>query len=420
MRSLAVGLVAATALAACGDIPSVSDAGVDAPIDATPDPCDATSLSTEQFLTCVSLTFCEVLEDCMGSDTAHLDCANLPLVIFDDLLPNSLLRVLENSTAAGRTQWNPQAASVCLANLRDARCELFAKNVGNDIFNCGAIVGNVTDGQPCQADFECATEGAVCVNESGASGCGARVCKRPASVGESCSSLQCRPGDHCVRTFVASTGTDTSTCRTGAAGAPCDRNGDCDRNLFCNGGLNNQTAAGVCSASKPVGSICKDDRECLGELMCVGETGTADGFCTDTRVAGAQCDSPQGCLGHQQCIGPQSAIGTCMPAVGPGDACVTSGGQSFCGFTLACDRGTCGLAGALGDPCTSNAQSGVFAPNPNGCSGTLFCSTEIVGGANGTCEEPRLDGQGCGNNDHCVSGYCDRTANACAPIPVCF
>ena len=418
MRSLVVGLVVSSALVACGDIPAVPDAGSDAGIDAPTDPCAAPQLSVDEFFTCVSQTFCDVVSDCLGGDVAHLDCDDLPLVVFDELYTPAFKRLLANSDQAGRAQWNPTAAATCIANLRDAQCELFSKGIGDEIFQCGAIVGNVLDGAPCQGDFECATPGAVCENPAGgAPACGTQVCRKPAATDQSCADLPCGPGDHCVNARVGST--STSTCRTGAAGAVCDRSDDCDRDLFCNGGQGDQTAAGICTASKPVGSICSEDRECRGELLCVGETDTATGFCTDVRVAGAQCDAIMGCFGGQQCVGNQNQLGTCTPAAGAGDACATSQGIPFCGFTLACDAGTCAVAGRLGDPCTSNAGSGVLASNPNGCSGDLFCSTEIVGGSAGTCEAPRADGQACRSDDHCTSGFCGSN-QLCAPIPVCF
>jgi hypothetical protein len=195
----------------------------------------------------------------------------------------------------------------------------------------------------------------------------------------------------------------------------CDGSEDCDRDLFCNGGRNDQTAAGICTASKPAGSICSDDTECLGELLCVGDTSTTTGICRDVRPAGASCDGVFGCFGHQYCAGPSGATGTCTPALAVGAPCGTAQGRPWCGATLACDGGTCQPAGAAGATCTRSGE-GVFASDPNACSTGLHCSNEVSGAATGMCEGPLADGAACTSADLCAAGFCDGT---CGPVPLC-
>ena len=336
-----------------------------------------------------------------------------------DVAASFPVRVLTDSSMRGRAQWDPVAAAACVARLRTG-CALVTKDTGDLLAQCGAIVGNVVDGAPCQANFECATAGARCEAPSGGGQtCGARVCRKPAATGQPCvGNGFCGPEDYCVQRLDGS-GADMSTCESGAAGRPCDGGGGCDLGLFCNGGNDDRTAAGTCTAAKPAGSICAEDGECQGELLCVGEASTSTGFCRDVRAPGAQCDDLLGCFGHQYCSSPTAGmLGTCTPALAVGAPCGTFGGQSWCGATLACDGGTCQPAGPVGATCARSGD-GVFSSRPDGCSTGLLCSNQVSGGATGVCEARHADGAACMNDEHCANGFCDATTRVCAPIPLC-
>ncbi|MEZ4400341.1 MAG: Dickkopf N-terminal cysteine-rich domain-containing protein [Kofleriaceae bacterium] len=307
------------------------------------------------------------------------------------------------SSGPGRRQGLPDL-------IADGTCRLTSSN-DNPLADCAATIGNVTDGQTCQADFECATPGARCVDPSGGQTCGpTRVCRAPAAIGQSCAgSAFCGTGDRCVRRI------NLSTCDTGAAGRPCDGNQDCDFGGFCNGGNNDGTASGICTAAKPVGAICRGDREC-NDSRCVGATSSTTGFCRDVRQPGSPCDNPIGCWGNQYCAGPAGGPSTCVPALTEGAACGTANGQPWCGVTLACEGGACKTPGGVGATCTTSSD-GIFTTSPDGCNAGLFCSNAVTMAASGTCEPPRADGGACTSGAHCASGYCAN--NQCAQFPVC-
>lgn len=416
MRVLAVALCSSF-LFACGEVPSAidggnGDGGVEA--DAALDPC-AGSLTPDEFLTCVSQAACGLVSDCFGSDTAPLDCGNLPLNVFGGLELPAARRVLADSIARSRVSWDPAAAAACLEPL--STCA-YMKNDGEFLEGCAALSGRIADNAACQASFECRTPGARCLSTTTSEDtCGTAVCVRPAGTGASCAGgAFCGIGDHCVRRIVGST--DQSTCETGATNRPCDGSGDCDAGLFCSGGLDDGTAAGTCAASGAAGTPCSEDRECQGELLCVGATATTSGTCRDVRAPGASCDQLIGCFGGQTCErAGTSGLGTCVPTHTVGSACGMFGNTPWCGVTLACDT-TCQPAGAVGAPCTRSSD-GIFATQADGCNPGLHCSNAITGTATGTCEAARAAGQACASDGHCTTGYCDGTTRTCAPYPLC-
>ena len=225
---MAALLVAVPLVTACGEVPpAVEDAGIDSAADG----CAASSLTVDEFFVCFSRAACSLIDDCFGSSTTHLDCDHLPLFLFNDLTQVAARRMLDDSVARGRAQWNPTAAASCVARITGT-CELM-KSGGDLLAECGAIVGNVNDGAACQADFECATAGARCESPSGGQACGSKVCRKPAATGQSCANGGfCGPADYCVSKRDTATNMDISLCESGAAGRPCDGGNDCDPGLF--------------------------------------------------------------------------------------------------------------------------------------------------------------------------------------------
>jgi hypothetical protein len=429
MRTLVLGALTTVvcSLAACGEvIPLDPDAAVDAgDIDAVPDPCEATALSVDDFFTCLSRGICTIYEDCVGTDTAHIDCDNIPIDIFGNLSPTQAKVVIADASAAGRVQWNPTAAKACFDMLTTRGCAVF-KNDVNPLDQCNAVMGAVNNGALCQSDMECATAGARCVQRSGGgtNQCLDYICQAPVATGAGCASASnafCRRQDRCVYRFVSPT--DVSFCATGDAGAQCDDDEDCEQGLFCNGGLGTGTVMGVCTPAKAVGSICKTDEECTGELACVGNFGAITGTCRDVRTAGAVCDTnnlSSACHGHQSCEAPSAmATGICRAAADLGQSCnLMNGVASWCGLFMSCEGGLCREPGAVGDTCTASNFFGGFSTNPNACNLGLFCDRDLTGQPSGTCRAGQANGAACTRESHCDSQYCNN-GTSCAVYPTC-
>ncbi len=328
MRTLVLGAAALSVcltFGACGEIiPIEPDAQTDAQeIDANADICAKSSLTVDEFFTCVGRGVCAVYADCIGSDTTFLNCDDIPINVFGNLNPTAAKVVIASAVAAGRTTWNPTAAKTCADALTGVGCALF-KNESDPFDACGALTGAVNTGQLCQNDIECATTGAQCeINPSvpfPGNQCTDYTCRAPVPAGMMCTGgAICRPEDHCVRKIM---GADISFCATGEAGQACDGDDDCDQGAFCNGGMDNGTAMGICTNAKAEGATCKTDEECMGELSCVGNFGAVNGICRNVRTAGATCDTNNffySCHGHQVCTTTAAnTAGTCGPAPGLG------------------------------------------------------------------------------------------------------
>lgn len=428
MRKLVLG-VAALALSACGEvIPIATDAAVDAQeIDAVEDVCTKSQLSVDEFFTCLSRAVCAVYSDCIGSDVSFINCDEIPINVFGDLRPTAAKVVIAQAVAAGRTQWNPMAAKQCVDMLTANGCSIF-KNDSDVFARCTALTGAVNNGQLCQNDIECATPGARCEQTPNTNGnpCTDFTCRAPVPAGTMCiNGAFCRPEDHCVYRFQ---GADISVCSAGNPGDLCDSDEDCDLGNFCNGGMNNGSAMGICTAAKAAGSTCKTDEECMGELACVGNFGAVNGICRDVRVANApMCDANSfayACHGHQVCETPGSnMIGMCRPAANLGQTCnVMNGVASYCGFFMSCEGGLCREPGALNEMCTvsSSFGGGGFA-NPNGCNMGLFCDIDVTGQPSGVCREPQDNNATCTRDSNCDSDYCapGATPRTCQTYPTC-
>ncbi len=425
MRNLVllVAIAVAPSIVACGEVvPLDPDAAIDArEVDAVPDPCAAAALSVDDFFLCLSRAVCTVYEDCIGSDTSHINCDDIPINVFGDLQPTAAKVVIADAVAAGRTQWVPTAAKACVDMLTGQGCALFKGN--NDVFDlCGALIGSVTNGSLCQNDIECSTPGAQCVQNAGGgtNQCLDYTCRAPVAVPNMCTAgAFCRPQDHCVNKRVGTT--DISFCSTGEAGQACDRDDECDAGNFCNGGLNDSTAMGICTAAKAAGQTCKTDAECTGELACVGNFAAINGICRDVRPPNSVCDTnfPYACQGHQNCeTTAANTTGTCKPAADLGQACgVINGIPSYCGFFMSCEGGLCREPGAIGDPCTASNFFGGFSNNPNGCNLGLFCDRDLTGQPAGTCRAAQVDGAQCVTSRNCASENC--TSMVCAVYPTC-
>jgi hypothetical protein len=441
MRTLALGAAALSVclslgltLGGCGEIiPLTPDAQTDAmEIDAVGDICEKSSLTVDEFFTCVGRSICGFYGDCVGSDVSSLNCDDIDIEIFGGLEPTAAKVVIAAAVAAGRTTWNPTTAKACLDALTGTGCALF-KNNGDPFAACGALTGAVNNGQLCQNDIECATPGAQCeinptVPQPG-NQCTDYTCRAPVPAGNMCTGgAICRPEDHCVSFFQ---GADISVCRTGEAGQQCDDNGDCDRGNFCNGGLGDRSAAGICTTGKAAGATCKTDEECMGELACVGNFGAVNGICRDVRPPGAMCDNNNlaySCHGNQVCnTTAVDMVGTCGPAPSLGQTCVMVNGAGYCGFFLACENGLCREPGAVGEVCTrSTFFGGSSLRDPNGCNLGLFCN-KPVGQTMGTCADPLANGQSCLNENWCDSDSCmgampsstPPVPGTCATYPTC-
>ena len=421
----AVVVLCLAVLTACGEVPKQEPDGPPPPIDAPPDPCTQEEVSIDDFFTCLGRRVCDIYEDCFASDADHLDCENLPLQVFGNLPPAPLKVVIKDAVGSGRAQWDPRGAKACLDLLGavgPGQCTIFKQN-GDPFRTCRAIIGNINNGQACQNDIECATPGAQCVGGS-TDQCMGYTCRAPVAAGQACTGgAFCRPEDRCIRRVVS--GTDMSFCATGEEGQACDRNSDCDKGFYCNGGLSNSTASGICTAAKPAGSTCLSEEECQGELGCVGNFSGASGTCRDIRATGAACDTVgagyTGCWGHQYCDGPSGMLGMCRAAPDLGQACgAVQGMATFCGFFGSCEAGNCKAPGNVGEACMT---SGTTA---DGCNLGLWCDSLLTGAAMGVCAAPGANGAQCkpdsssmmvGRSQMCASNWCSN--GVCTDFPTC-
>lgn len=425
MRKLVLGVVA-LALAACGEvIPLDPDAAVDAQeIDAVPDPCDATSLDPPTFASCLARAVCSVYEDCVGSDTSHLDCEQLSIEIVGGLSPEQLKVMIMAGMAANRVTWNGTAAKACYDGLIGSNCSIF-KNDGDPLAACGLTTGRVANGALCQNDIECQQPGARCEANTGggANQCIDYTCKPPAAVGAFCTNgAFCGIGDHCVPKNAG--GTDISFCGAGTAGSMCDSDQDCDRGFYCQGGLDDRTAMGTCQMSKAAGASCRTDDECMGELACVGNFNAINGVCRDVRQPNAVCDNNSflgGCFGHQTCENPGANMtGMCHAAPNLGQPCALRDGTAqFCGFFMSCEGGLCREPGAIGDPCS--VSTGDISNNPAACNSGLFCDKDLTGQPSGVCRAAQANGSRCTQQNQCESDFCGGAMpnQTCMTFPVC-
>ncbi|MCE9575428.1 MAG: hypothetical protein K8W52_19910 [Deltaproteobacteria bacterium] len=395
----ALVIVVGLALAACGQLgpaPAI-DAHGDAALTLSDarvkDPC-AAPIAVDDLGDCAARAVCAAASRCGLGDSSATRCEALARRAGNSLevVPlgvnsRALAATIRVTEAAGRAIYDGDAAAACLAAFAAGSCkDVLRSRTVDPLADCALFRGKVADGDTCVVPYEC-RPGSACVYALGnffADSCGLDVCRPRAALGEACATAPCATGDHCVAMRTGATG---DRCTTGALGAACNFDGDCDAALRCNYQIGNRDdGAGTCVAASQVGGECSNDHQCAGELLCVGEM-TALGQCRDVSTVGAACDDR--CVGRLVCDADFAGdLGHCIAAPGIGDAC-----SSSCGEFLRCFI-DCEPLGDVGFNCN----------NLFDCRTDLYCAFD---GFTGTCARPLPDGQGCTGDEQCASGACD-------------
>lgn len=397
------GIVAAglLALAACGNVTVNADAGADidsaptvdgAPmIDAPPgDPC-AGNPTLANFVECLNEAVCGLFEacECFFADQASCDTARFQF--YDDVQAPYLAAYFADAVAAGILTYDPVKAGQCLTLLRTPSCGILYGQ--SDVFEtaCNPFTGTVQAAGVCFTDLECQVPGSRCEQPAcDGSACCPGSCVPPAPLNGDCGANDlCPPGAHCVQPAGG-----TASCETGEGGSVCVNDSDCDLDHHCVGNL--------CRPDVASGTLCDRDAQCRGLDRCVGTSlGIGQGSCRAIDTVGAACEDE--CFGCMYCDRPDpNQLGSCAARKAIDTACADN--DECEGFAeTQCDPTelTCELRGVPdGQPCVSS-----FA-----CRFGSFCTTEISGGAMGTCVGPQPNNSVCEDDEHCESGICAGSA----------
>ncbi len=176
-------------------------------------------------------------------------------------------QLYEESEAAGRSQWDRARAQACMANYEtgaaECNAETFYKGFEDD--DCGEpVTGLVEDGGDCYGDYECATDGAVCVIDEGDADdvivTYKGECTDPLEEGDDCvgEDVPCAPGLYCD--FAADECTEYA-----GVGDSCDNGEICDpQTSYCE--LDLDTFDQTCAGLKDIGETCDFSFECKSSI----------------------------------------------------------------------------------------------------------------------------------------------------------
>jgi hypothetical protein len=275
-------------------------------------------------------------------------------------------RAWDNEVAAKHANFDPYAASDCLAIIPTSDCaQLFGRN-GTVPFSCQqAVLGQLDPAAACETDAAC--NGGYC------------------RVDTTC------PGT-CAVHLIA---TDTGCSADPKVGAQCQPD------LVC--------VAGTCLPLRYVG------QSCAGLPGICEPAATCDGSgCVLRRSAGEVCAEALDCEPGLVCgatvLSPLTL--RCLVPVPPGGNCTVGRRQCLGGTHCQSAGQTPGSAGTCVADAPVGAASGVCDPaaaEPLGCLGG-FCAT-----ASGTCTDFILESQPCLSTDQCgPGGLCN------AGVAVCY
>jgi hypothetical protein len=301
------------------------------------------------------------------------------------------LELLGGAVSEGRIEYHPELMQACADAITAPECE---DMIERDLPECeAAITGSAALGEPCQLSEECA---------------GSLICDIRASC----------PGK-CAERY--------------AAGVRCSVDAECANGLRC------EFYSGVCQEPVGVGEPCEGtgNHPCLPGQFCAKPVTEAltmhrpAGTCTyishgppDGTPA---CDALQGLLCNVEEVGAaehcvleslsdDSATWTCKPA-----------GDGTCGLALPeqCPAGefcpigidvaetgvltaTCTALPGPGARCAARPLFPTILPD---CAPYSRCDTSV------TCQKLGEVGARCGDDEHCATGFCDRSQ--CARTHAC-
>ena len=228
-----------------------------------------------------------------------------------DLLP-SYVANLQNRIAAagaGRTHYDPAAASACVAAVITEACTLSASEPVRATC-AGVFAGTVPAGGSCVDNGECASH--VCGNYPSDTCCAVGACLPTVSPGASCSA-----GDHCADGYTCDgyQGGRPGTCQPlRAEGEPCSTSTQCQPTLECD-----REGTGTCVPLVGIGEACTNRAASCDPIL--GFCDPASGTCQPRLPVGAPCDATitdanGGCVHHASC-----AHGVCVEQPGIGEPC---------------------------------------------------------------------------------------------------
>lgn len=289
---------------------------------------------------------------------------------------------LEQSAAAGRVRFDPDAASRCLGAIGDLQCDEFA--LSSIVFEAGlraapeacrqVYVGQVRNYDPCLSSEECAGDNAVCGYPPACTdACCVGACRdlgSPPKLGEACTG-SCEDEAFCARDPMTFQFTVCEARRK--AGESCDDFSDsCEVGLYCD------FDAGRCTALLKAGEPCEDAR-CAEGLQCYRLAGEAR--CRVLPGEGEACDRnnyPACARFDNRCDETSNA---CERYPGPGEACLYDGCVPYAECEYAGAEPTCVARAGLGEGCGE-------VLGPNGEYNYISCLGHLDCGVSQRCEEP--------------------------------
>ena len=372
---------------------AVIDAGVtDAPTDAG-DPTGPPDLveicggkapvTLDDWENCFQKRKCEWTVGCVSLNT-YRDVADC--IASGDAVSGGRLaaerRDRNRAIAQGRAAINQDAFAQCLIGTSATRCN-------TALFDPACLTrftGKIDDAAGCYTDIDCVSPDAICKSTC-TDACCLGSCQPKFKVGQACTTFtSCEPGLQCSNGFciagdidtpcsdvtdcdpdafcdfqlhrckptlalgaactdILQCGGDTSCVglsisesnpghclRNSQAGDPCDSNGLCHGNLFCDGsgtcrdlpvlgeacsaliscaGANTICNSGVCVLRADVGVAC-GNQTCLPGLFCTSALNDSKPVCAARRADGAPCADPSHCESYL-CSGDKTKPGVCLP-----------------------------------------------------------------------------------------------------------
>lgn len=371
---------------------STPDASADAAL--MEDLCLQGDIAFAEAWDCTFSAVCETFSRCFAGALTPEECRELDLELFDlDGRYGDIL--LAGALERGTITYDPDDLDVCLDRLRSFECvDLLGRNDPFDA--CRPFIGTVSASAACSMDVECAIPGARCVaDQCGEELCCFGFCVDPAPVGNTCGGgIPCEPGALCV----------DGLCSTGASGSRCQGDYDCAPDFWCN-------PNGACSPDRGAGEPCTDNDQCRAPNTCVGENALSSGTCQPSFADGDPCDTNCLTIFSHYCDRPDvTANGVCRTRLAEGEPCEPL--LMPCALGLRCNSQT--------RICEPYGQAGNVCEDATDCSfyDALFCSTELDGSNQGTCQGRQPDGSACTDEDHCDSGYC--YLGTCTRVESCY
>jgi hypothetical protein len=207
------------------------------------------SVSVDDLGTELAKVSCSKIFECCTSTEAMAQFANItyngqPITteaqcegFTGGLFTGLLTPEYKDSIAAGRIEYNADAAGDCLDTAANLSCSAYSQLSGNETVHCDApfIVPQVADGGACAQDYEC-TGGGYCDGASNAAANG--TCKPLPTAGQDCTE-KCAQGLYCGYDQTAM----KEACQTVKAnGASCVSNDEC---------TSSQCVSSSCAAAPP-------------------------------------------------------------------------------------------------------------------------------------------------------------------------